>query len=226
MHPRFNSHLQLLLQSRHIPPSQESKNALRLLLTIFSIPGVQPRRYPQQKPALARPSKPSHATVSQTRSLLFSCTGNNASPFVSYLNQQYHGMALALDWQPCSMSLTPFFSMVPLSSSWAEGHQHTGPSRSSMTAPTRQDGLHMASHSMRALTTLTPVLRLENLCFLLAYAILMGYEIYSMDVDNAFLQALLNKEIYVSQAQGFKSKEHPDYICRLIHALYGLKQVQ
>jgi len=23
-------------------------------------------------------------------------TGNNASPFVSYLNQQYHGMALAL----------------------------------------------------------------------------------------------------------------------------------
>jgi len=72
------------------------------------------------------------------------------------------------------------------------------------------------------LDTYMPVLGLKNLRFLLAYAILMGYEIHSMDVDNAFLQALLN--IYVSQAEGFKSKEHPDYICCLIRALYGLKQ--
>jgi len=52
----------------------------------------------------------------------------------------------------------------------------------------------------------------------------MGYKIHSMDVNNAFLQALLNKDIYVSQAEGFESKEHPDSICRLIHALYSLKQ--
>jgi len=52
----------------------------------------------------------------------------------------------------------------------------------------------------------------------------MGYEILSMDVDNAFLQALLNEDIYISQAEGFQSKEHPDYVCHLIRALYGLKQ--
>jgi len=71
------------------------------------------------------------------------------------------------------------------------------------------------------LDTYTPVLRLENLRFLLAYAILMGYEIHSMDVD---LQALLDEDIYVSQAEGFESKEHPDYVCCLIRALYGLKE--
>jgi len=52
----------------------------------------------------------------------------------------------------------------------------------------------------------------------------MGYEIHSMDVNNAFLQALLNKDIYVSQAEGFESKEHPEYVCHLICALYGLNQ--
>jgi len=45
------------------------------------------------------------------------------------------------------------------------------------------------------LDTCVPVLCLKNLCFLLTYAILMGYKIHSMDVNNAFLQALLNKGI-------------------------------
>jgi len=53
----------------------------------------------------------------------------------------------------------------------------------------------------------------------------MGYDIHSMDVNNAFLQALLNEDIYISQAEGFNSKEHPEYICCLIHTpSYGLKQ--
>jgi len=33
----------------------------------------------------------------------------------------------------------------------------------------------------------------------------MGYKIHSMDVNNAFLQALLDEDIYVSQAEGFKT---------------------
>jgi len=74
------------------------------------------------------------------------------------------------------------------------------------------------------LDTYVPILLFKNICFLLAYAILMGYKIHSMDVNNTFLQALLNKDIYISQAEGFKSKEHPNYICHLICTLYGLKQ--
>jgi len=60
------------------------------------------------------------------------------------------------------------------------------------------------------LDTYTPVLHLENL-FLLAYTILMGYKIHSNDVNNTFLQALLNME-------------HHEYVCPLTRALHGLKQ--
>jgi len=57
------------------------------------------------------------------------------------------------------------------------------------------------------LDTYGPIQSLENLCFLLSYTIFMGYEIHSMDINNAFLQALLDKDIYISQAKCFKSKE-------------------
>jgi len=36
----------------------------------------------------------------------------------------------------------------------------------------------------------------------------MGYKIHSMDVNNTFL---LDKDIYLSQAEGLKSKEHPPF---------------
>ena len=68
------------------------------------------------------------------------------------------------------------------------------------------------------------VLCLENLCFLLAHAILMGLEIHSMDVDSDFLQALLDKDVYITQPEGFESKEHPSYVCCLLCAPYGLCQ--
>ncbi|CAM8934318.1 unnamed protein product [Rhodiola kirilowii] len=45
-----------------------------------------------------------------------------------------------------------------------------------------------------------------------------------MDIKSAFLNGLLNEEVYVAQPKGFKDSRHPDHVYRLKKASYGLKQ--
>ena len=45
-----------------------------------------------------------------------------------------------------------------------------------------------------------------------------------MDVKNAFLNGILKEEVFMEQAQGFKDKINPNYVCKLKRGLYGLKQ--
>ena len=46
-----------------------------------------------------------------------------------------------------------------------------------------------------------------------------------MDVKSAFLNDLINEEVYVEQPQDFKNYKFPDYVLKLKKTLYGLKQV-
>nr|GEU56707.1 retrovirus-related Pol polyprotein from transposon TNT 1-94 [Tanacetum cinerariifolium] len=48
--------------------------------------------------------------------------------------------------------------------------------------------------------------------------------VYQMDVKTAFLNCVLQKEVYVSQPEGFVDQDHPNHMYRLKKALYGLKQ--
>ena len=45
-----------------------------------------------------------------------------------------------------------------------------------------------------------------------------------MDVNSAFLNAILSEEVYVEQPKGFEDPKFPNYVYRLNNALYGLKQ--
>jgi len=72
--------------------------------------------------------------------------------------------------------------------------------------------------------TFAPVMRMENLRFLLAIATILDLEIHQMDVDLAFLQASLMEKIYIEQPEGFVDANHPEWVCLLLQSLYGLKQ--
>jgi transposase InsO family protein len=72
--------------------------------------------------------------------------------------------------------------------------------------------------------TFSPVARFESLRLLLALAALEDWEIHQMDVKSAFLNGLLDEEIYMEQPQGFVAPGQSDKVCLLKKAIYGLKQ--
>ncbi|GJT68866.1 retrovirus-related pol polyprotein from transposon TNT 1-94 [Tanacetum coccineum] len=72
--------------------------------------------------------------------------------------------------------------------------------------------------------TYAPVARLESIKILLAYACALAFKLFQMDVKSAFLNGLINEEVYVAQPPGFIDFEKPDHVYKLKKALYGLKQ--
>ena len=72
--------------------------------------------------------------------------------------------------------------------------------------------------------TFAPVVRLENLRSVLAYGAVNDLEIHQMDVDSAFLNGILEEEIYMKQLKGFINPDRPNAVLRLNQSIYGLKQ--
>ncbi|RVW49720.1 Retrovirus-related Pol polyprotein from transposon TNT 1-94 [Vitis vinifera] len=72
--------------------------------------------------------------------------------------------------------------------------------------------------------TFAPVARLESIRILLAVACVWKFKLFQMDVKSAFLNGILNEEVYVEQPKGFQDPRYPNHVYRLRKALYGLKQ--
>lgn len=72
--------------------------------------------------------------------------------------------------------------------------------------------------------TFAPVARLEAIRLLLSYAINHDIILYQMDVKSAFLNGVIEEEVYVKQPPGFEDLKHPDHVYKLKKSLYGLKQ--
>ena len=72
--------------------------------------------------------------------------------------------------------------------------------------------------------TFSPVARIEGVRTLLAYATHKGFKVYHMDVKSAFLNGILDEEVYIEQLEGFVDPNKRDMVYKLHKALYGLKK--
>jgi hypothetical protein len=69
-----------------------------------------------------------------------------------------------------------------------------------------------------------PITLLETIRMVISLAAQNKWKIYQMDVKSAFLNGILEEEIYVEQPMGYVIKGGEEKVLKLKKALYGLKQ--
>ncbi|KAG8474566.1 hypothetical protein CXB51_031309 [Gossypium anomalum] len=74
--------------------------------------------------------------------------------------------------------------------------------------------------------TFSPVLRAITIITILAVAIMKGWKLRQVDVNNAFLNGELTEDIFMDQPPGFEvlGADGQKLVCKLNKALYGLRQ--
>ncbi len=68
------------------------------------------------------------------------------------------------------------------------------------------------------------VAMLKSIRIMLSLATHYDYEIWQMDVKTAFLNGILDEEIYMLQPKGFVYPGQESKVCKLERSIYGLKQ--
>lgn len=72
--------------------------------------------------------------------------------------------------------------------------------------------------------TYSPVVRTATIRSVLHIAMVKGWNIKQLDVDNAFLHGDLKETVYMKQPPGLEDPEKPHFICKLNNTIYGLRQ--
>ncbi|TMW61094.1 hypothetical protein Poli38472_014555 [Pythium oligandrum] len=72
--------------------------------------------------------------------------------------------------------------------------------------------------------TFAPVAKFTSIRIILSLAAQYKLVLHQMDVKTAFLNGLLDEEIYMKQPDGYIDPKYPNHACKLKRALYGLKQ--
>jgi hypothetical protein len=82
---------------------------------------------------------------------------------------------------------------------------------------TQQEGIDYSE-------TFSPVIKQAIVRLVFSIAVLYGWKIHQLDIHNAFLNGVLDEEVYMKQPPGFFYSALPSHVCRLHKSLYDLKQ--
>ena len=72
--------------------------------------------------------------------------------------------------------------------------------------------------------TFSPVAKISSVQILISLAANLGWQLFQLDVKNAFLNGDLKEEVYMEQPLGFVAQGESGKVCRLHKAIYCLKQ--
>jgi hypothetical protein len=72
--------------------------------------------------------------------------------------------------------------------------------------------------------TFAPVARYTSIRTIIALAAKMKWKLHQMDVKTAFLNDVIEEEVYIEQPQGFEVEDRKSHVCKLKKALYRLKK--
>jgi hypothetical protein len=72
--------------------------------------------------------------------------------------------------------------------------------------------------------TFAPVAKYTSIITIIALAAKMKWKLHQMDVKTAFLNGVIEEEVYIEKPQGFEVENKKSHVCKLKKALYGLKQ--
>lgn len=69
-----------------------------------------------------------------------------------------------------------------------------------------------------------PVARHTSIKDIISIASVMGWKLHQMDAKTAFLNGVIEEEVYIEQPPGFETHDRESHVCKFKKALYGLKQ--
>ena len=72
--------------------------------------------------------------------------------------------------------------------------------------------------------TFAPMATFSSIRAVISVVAEIGWRIHQMDVKIAFLNGIIQEEVFLVQSSGFEVYERDSHVCRLKNSLYGLKQ--
>ena len=72
--------------------------------------------------------------------------------------------------------------------------------------------------------TFAPTAKFVTVRLIISLATSLNWAMEQADIDTAFMWSDIEEDIYMQQPEGHVDPIHPDYVCKLLKSLYGLKQ--